>query len=51
MPKYVKVPIFPTTKFMTAKEREHIPVPMKPVSFNFGDGCAGGTVSASLLNI
>ena len=34
--KYVKVPIFPTTKFMTAKEREHIPVPMKPVSFNFG---------------
>jgi len=34
--KYVKVPIFPITKYMTAKERNQMPAPMKPVSFMFG---------------
>lgn len=34
--KYVKVPIFPITKYMTAKERKNIPAPMKPLSFMFG---------------
>ena len=37
MEKYVKVPIFPMAQFMTAKERNHMPAPMKPVSFRFGD--------------
>ncbi|MDL2293671.1 hypothetical protein LJC60_03470 [Ruminococcaceae bacterium OttesenSCG-928-D13] len=37
MEKYVKVPIFPLTKYMTSKERREIPAPMKPVSFQFGD--------------
>ena len=36
MVKYVKVPIFPLTKYMTAKERKQMPAPMKPVSFMFG---------------
>jgi len=36
MEKFVKVPIFPITKYMTAKERNQIPAPMKPVSFMFG---------------
>ncbi len=33
---YVKVPIFPLTKYMTGAERREIPAPMKPVSFQFG---------------
>lgn len=37
MEKYVKVPIFPLTKYMSAQERREIPAPMKPVSFKFGD--------------
>lgn len=37
MEKYVKVPIFPLTKYMAAHERREIPAPMKPVSFLFGD--------------
>jgi hypothetical protein len=37
MAKYVKVPIFPLTKYMTADERKKMPAPMKPVSFMFGD--------------
>ena len=37
MEKYVKVPIFPLTKYMTAKERNKLLAPMKPVSFMFGD--------------
>lgn len=37
MDEYVKVPIFPLTKYMTAQERREIPAPMKPVSFQFGD--------------
>ncbi len=35
--KYVKVPIFPVTKYMNRRERKEIPAPMKPVSFAFGD--------------
>jgi hypothetical protein len=37
MDKYVKVPIFPITKYMAAKERKQMPAPMKPLSFMFGD--------------
>jgi len=37
MEKYVKIPIFPITKYLTAKEREQSPAPMKPVSFMFGE--------------
>ena len=37
MEKYVKVPIFPITKYMNAKERNEMPAPMRPVSFYFGD--------------
>ena len=39
MEKYVKVPIFPLTKYMTPKEKERkkLPVPMIPVAFMFGD--------------
>ena len=37
MEKYVKVPIFPMTKYMPAMERRQMPAPMKPVSFMFGD--------------
>jgi len=36
MDKYVKVPVFPIAKYLTAKERNHMPAPMKPVSFRFG---------------
>jgi len=35
MERYVKIPIFPITKYMTAKERKQMPAPMKPVSFMF----------------
>jgi len=34
---FVKVPIFPITKYMPEHERNQIPAPMKPVSFLFGD--------------
>ena len=37
MEKYIKVPIFPITKYMTPKERKQMPAPMKPVVFQFGD--------------
>ena len=37
MKKYKKVSIFPITKYMTAKERKQLPVPMIPVSFRFRD--------------
>ena len=37
MMKYVKVPIFPVAKYLTAKERNQVPAPMKPMSFMFGD--------------
>jgi len=37
MEKYVRVPIFPLTKYMTPKERKKMPVPMIPLSFMFGD--------------
>ncbi len=46
MDKYVKVPIFPVTKYMTAHERNEIPAPMKPVSFGFGNDAV--TVDAVL---
>ena len=36
MEKYVKVPIFPITKYMTKLERNKMPAPMKPLSFMFG---------------
>ena len=34
--KFVKVPVFPLTKYMTTSERGQMPAPMKPVSFYFG---------------
>jgi hypothetical protein len=37
MEKFVKVPIFPITQYLTAKERENFPAPMKPVNFKFRD--------------
>ena len=37
MDSYVRVPIFPMIKYMTAKERGHAPAPMIPVSFKFDD--------------
>ncbi len=37
MDMYVRVPIFPLTKYMTAKERGHTLAPMIPVSFAFAD--------------
>lgn len=37
MAKYVKVPIYPITQYLTAEERKNSPAPMKPVSFWFGD--------------
>jgi len=37
MKKYVKVPIYPITKYMSKHERKQIPAPMKPISFTFGD--------------
>lgn len=35
--KYVKVPIFPITKYMSRAERRESPASMKPMSFTFGD--------------
>ena len=37
MESYVKVPIFPFTKYTSAKERGHAPVHMIPVSFKYDD--------------
>jgi hypothetical protein len=36
MQKFVKVPIFPIAKYLSAEERRQTPAPMKPVSFKFG---------------
>ena len=36
MQRYVKIPIFPLAKYMTAHERKNIPAPMKPISFYYG---------------
>ena len=37
MDKFVKVPIFPVTKYMPPKERQDLAAPMIPVSFMFGE--------------
>ena len=37
MEKFVKIPIFPLTKYMNAGERKQLPAPMKPISFYYGD--------------
>ncbi len=37
MESYVRVPIFPTIRYMNAKERGNAPSPMMPVSFRFGE--------------
>ena len=37
MQNFVKVPIFPIAKYMSAEERNQIPAPMKPMSFQFGE--------------
>ena len=36
MEKYIKVPIFPLTKYLPSEERKKIPAPMTPVSFMYG---------------
>ena len=36
MDKYIKVPIFPVIKYMSAQERQQKPAPMMPISFMYG---------------